>query len=57
MSDELCFGSQGWNVPYGTGGIDTGSNDETRRQVIPVERRQGCRVLRRLRVRQKGKWG
>ena len=56
MSDKLGFGSQGWNVPYGTGRIDTGSNNQARRQVVPVERCQRRRVLWRLRVRQKSKW-
>jgi hypothetical protein len=36
VSDELGFGSQGWDVPYCTSGINARSNNQAWRQVVPV---------------------
>lgn len=36
VSDELSFSSQSWNVPYRTGRVDAGSDNQARRQIVPV---------------------
>lgn len=45
VSDELGFGSESRDVPYGTCGIDAGGDDEAGRERIPVQRSQGCCVF------------
>jgi len=52
VGDELSLCGEGRNVPYGTGGINAGSDDELGRESIPVERCQGRSVLGRLGVGQ-----
>lgn len=37
MRYQLRFCSQCWNVPYCTGCVDTGSDDQTRRDRVPVQ--------------------
>lgn len=37
VRDQLGFGSQGWDIPYRTSGIDAGRDDQARRQIIPVQ--------------------
>lgn len=50
VCNQLSFGSQGWNVPNGAGGVNARSDDQAGRNCVPVKGGDGGRMLGRFGV-------